>query len=538
MINLNKLYRILSPFLFLNLMAFAVLAQDSVKITGQEFLATNEGLMFKFSLNKEIATLANSKIYITPIDSAGGKDGEISLDPIGPFNGNTLSFLVKKDKYENKPKIQYYILVRDTSPNPLLESPKTVMSVGAFEEAEKNKAEVIRLNTEVTKLNTTVAGKDELIKSLSTATQATELTGGTVKFQTDRKIVYSYTLNSPGYVIAKLTSSENPAIILKTETSELSTTPSIVFDNLTQGSFIVTAKIRKIAGTDAVADNPSITSRFSTLAQKAETIIRNIDLVSEGNVLKVSFDKVEDGFYEISYAEKLGVGEIGTPNYRGRIKADRFGNLEGEKIADSKNTITLDKVTPGKTYYVAIKTMNSYGLVKEFPATEKVVTAEKKLAFDPTIPVEIALGPLGMTVNWKSTIKPKEASFRLIFGGDKLAENTLKTFDDNLKISLQLPIQQLTEVLGAVNAASKEKEKPSIILEMIDAKTGEIVSQNLRVTYVLPTKAQVETAAQKGEISEKVKKDVIDVIGKAANGDKIDWGKLVTTGLSFILKLL
>lgn len=195
------------------------------------------------------------------------------------------------------------------------------------------------------------------------------------------------------------------------------------------------------------------------------------------------------------------------------------------------------KLTPGKTYSVLVKTMNQYGAVKDYPAVDKLVAAEKKLAFDSASPVEVKIGPLGLTTEWKSTIKPKEAFLRLKFG-DKTVSQNLQIFNDDLKISMQLPVQQLTEILGAVNAASKEKDKPSIILEMIDLKTGEVVSQNFRVNYVLPTKAEVEQAAQRGEITPKVKKDVLEVVDKAATGGKIDWGKLVTTGLSLVLKLL
>lgn len=339
----------MNPVLVLIIMAFAAFAQDSLKITGQQLATTNEGISFKFSLNKEISELGNSKIFVTPLNSDNSGNGEISFEPIGPFTGNTLSFVVKKAVYEDKPNIQFYISVRDATANPLLETPRAVMSVGAFEKLEKNKAELTRLEGEIEKLKEDIKYKQNLIDSYSKATQATQLTGGTIKFQTHNKIVYGYELNSPGYVIATIKSNAaQPLIGERTEISEFSSTPSIIFENLPMGNYTVTAAIKNIAGASPIDKSPLVTRIFNTLETKVPTIIRDIKIVSENNVLKVVFDKIEDGYYEVSYAEKFGDVEIGTPSFRGRLKSDRSGNLDGEKISDGRNTVVLDKVNPRK----------------------------------------------------------------------------------------------------------------------------------------------------------------------------------------------
>lgn len=529
---------------FLLLSCCALTYAQAPQLEQHSISAMDGGLKLTFSFNQKVETYVNSVLSVTPYKMDGTADFPTQPPPLTPLAGNKIEFLFPSAKLKDVSAIEYRLTLRDGTGIQAYQSSLLKLDAGPISEYGKRVEEISKLNSQLMSALADAAQKQQLLNSYGTV-QATQIEFKNVAFATDAKLVLAYKLDAAGAIKVKLTSTSNPPVISPREfTTSFGAPTIVVFDKLVSGEkYRVEADIVRVGAKpgENLMMNKTNVQEVSTEKPADPISLSGISAEAEGDTIKVSFASTADGLVQIKYAQKIDDFSEGTPLYRGQITKDDNGKPQGgEKITVAgPNVFSLDHVQTGKKYAIEIIATNKHGFDSLPKSAVVTITATKALAFDSSQPLSATITPLGITLDWKATIKPKDASFIVLFDNKTWSGGKTETIGDDLLISLTLPVQKLGEVLANTNDDKKKNDpKPILRAQMTDAKTGKTINQDIRLAYSIPTKPEVDKARADGAITEQTKRDLYSVIENAVPSKNVNWGKLISTGLSILFKFI
>lgn len=501
--------------------------------------SVDQELKHSLTFNVDTAPYEKSKMWFTKIDSnktRGLRTEAVTEKPVG----KSISFKIPLAHLADAEFVELETSLIDSSDQVIWRAPSTSVTFSAINESRKQKDALTTLESKLKQSEADNTRKDGIIASIVAKSQARQINyTGSPKFLSDVKVILQFDLDVVGVVRGTIRSTDaQPSIAPRTLDSAASDHPILRFDGLSErGNYEIVASIVDIS--DGKETDKKVRVAIQAKSRVNDLALTDLKLVPEDEKLKLTFTANQSGFVEIKYAEAKDTFEVGTPETLKQMGLDVFENPTGDAIKEGTNIFYLDRVKPGKKYMVTINGMNAFG--KRMPgaiSTSNAVMVEpiKLLAFDPGEPVAADISPLNVTLSWKASQKPKIATFAVIIDRDTVASRSTEQFTDDLKISLQLPADQIVKLFTTTNDPSKPK--PKFRASMIDAKTGQTIFQDIRFVYTLPTQAEVTKAADNNQINKQTKDDLIDVIKNAKQNKKVDWSKLVSTGLSILTAVL
>jgi len=514
----------------------------------------NDSLQISLEFSTDISSLASlASLDYTVVTKEGlsAKPSNIHPAPIDTTTPRLMVFLVPvKDLLRaNDVELSFSIKNGDTV---LYASPATRINVAYLNDLQVAQSKNTDYEKKLAEYAAANAAKDGVIAAYREHTQAKAFTDIKSVFTSDTRVIIDLELDQPGKIVTIIS---NPDLRPKSKTfSTPSKTHRVVFDEgLAPGKdYIIEAVILDI-NSDVPTAARVTGAKDSRLRVHTKpsmdtfTVAQEVDPSNGKIAIKLTAN--QPGFVGLDYQEVLDAktAHFGILKHKGEATLDEYKVPSGTAIKDGEPaTFVLDDVVPGKTYSVTIKGFDAYG--RELPRTGHTVSISlpelpKALAIAPDKPVIITVNPLtGVTVSWSATVKPKAASFVVLFS-ETISTSAKATIPDNGSITATLPVDQLAKSIQDKDA---KKIQPTLRLVMED-NAGKSVTQDFQVAFTQPSADAVAKASAAARAAGKSQgtpsntttdQDLLNTLKDAANGKKISWGNLLKTGLSLLVSIL
>jgi len=426
--------------------------------------------------------------------------------------------------------------------------------------------EVVELKEEIKELKDAQAGLKRLV-------QATDLRPGTPPFQTDQRLVFHFVVKGYGVVQGQLRDESNR--IVDTETSALSDHPYLVFESgLTPGNqYTVSARLLSIQTGSPIGSTVSIDGKL-----EKKTALSKLSIVedrSDDNAVKLRLTADASGYYRLQYREqittarddKTTVTAYGPNQTVGGYDNNQINGPSGAKIGpDAPVDIDLPRGKSERTFLITPEAIDEQGsnMVLDLPpgirsrsvSVPPLPQPPIRLDFENTIPIVAEYTPAGVRLTWKATRFPEEGA-KAVLSSDLPGAPPVPfqaTVSPELKGEATVPVDKYIAFIEAItgkpvtDAAAKDSKTPApkpqnaTITISMTGKGGVVASRALQFGFVI-SKDTVNEAAAKHLINTDTQAALLQIIKDASNGNSVDWkkvnvGKLITTGLGVLFKII
>lgn len=534
----------LSLFALLLVLTTPVIAQTGFAVVDLSQQLADDGLVITYKFNKPVASLVQSQLSYRKVTPTGSTEGQVPFVTPAP-NNMTFSFKVPKTEFGGSDRIEFQAKLINVAGVTVFTTQQSSFDLGFFkslaEQIKKANEKATALDTEVTGLKSQLSTANNKLeatqKSLNAVTKGFEperVNFVESKLITDRRVVLRFNTGGiPGRIKATI---DGPSSFTKSvSTDNISTEHVIAFDGLTPSTqYQVKAVALKLEDkseiTATMISANSVPGLAVTTKPEIAPPVASITVSPLFDRLKVSVTSDQDVFAEITYVplDANAAPIVAERNQIGSIRQDEFGSFTGDKrVAGGNKTtdFTLSDLKENTQYNLSVRLVNQIGKTPSQVLDRSPRTSVKPTPFDFTKATNVEMSPTGVKVVWRSTTNATSARLQVVYEGDASV-----TIDKAAAINGN-EITGKIEVAEVVQMIAKNKV-PILRLIMMDGNTPTI-QRDLQVSFVMPTNSQVKNNTA---LTEPVKSTLLDVTSKIEGGSKIDWKKILGSGLSMVVR--